>query len=75
MQVYAFSTKMNRENITIATELAYLEKDLALQTTSQFSYHNIAQEISYAYRQGNQLPVYAAKPYLLSSKGESQEIN
>ena len=75
IQVYAFSTRMNRENISIAAELAYLEKDLALQAESQFSYHNISQEISYAHRQGKQMPVYAAKPFLLSSKGESQEIN
>ncbi len=75
LNVYALSTKITRENCILSAETALLDENLAFQTSAIFIYNNISQELNYSYRQGKQLPAYAAKPCLLSVQGENQEID
>ncbi|MEN6445233.1 MAG: hypothetical protein ABFC98_04215 [Candidatus Cloacimonas sp.] len=75
LPVYTFSAQTELENLILSAEGAFLNNDIACQISSKISYQNVSQELIYAYRQGKQLPVYSAKPYLLSSQGENQEID
>ncbi len=55
----------------LSVETALLEENIAFQSSVKFIYNYILR-LSYSYRQGKQLPAYAAKPCLLSNQGENR---
>jgi hypothetical protein len=72
---YSLAAITTGKNYTLTAETSLLKENIAFQTTAEFSYYNVSQEIRYAYWQGKQIPTYSAKPCLLSSQGENQEID
>ena len=75
LNAYSISAKTTGENYVLSAETALLEENIAFQSSIKFIYNYITQELSYSYRQGKQLPAYAAKPYLLGNQGENREID
>lgn len=72
---YSIAAKTAGKNYTLTAETSLLKDKTVFQTTAEFRYNNISQEIRYSYWQGKQIPAYSAKPCLLSSQGENQEID
>jgi len=75
LEALSLAAKVKGDIVQLEAEAGIIEGKSALQASARVQIPGLEQNFGFSYREGLQLPAYAAKPSILSSLGERHELS